>query len=1005
MKKKFISIMTVFAMIFTLLPTTAYATDDDLTQSPQIINQTHEDYITSSIGDELPYETNIVELDVSGGNIENENYKIEDECIWLKRFDVTYVLCGSTEKKIHNWGSLPGADNIENSFHIRLNNVTVSGGIIAMDSPFSINLEVLEDTINNFGEINANRITMSGSGTVNANLLTVSQMYSTGMQSSLDITDTTLVVYNRDKSSSTWEGTVNLDGSADVTIIGNDTHPILKVGQDNVQKAKVTLKGNASLKCLQKKREQTYEYIVDGIQFFNSASLSLEEQSYLEAEDKLTSNQYGPGNAINGYDGAYISVKDNSTIKMRSYGAALVAENVDISGGTVETTGGIWGTSGVEISGGTVDIDTEYSNSIYSQSGNIVISGAANIKATGYYGIVGENITIFGNAVVNSTSTNDCGIYSPNTITINGGDVAAIGSYKGILANSSIIIDPQNMAKIKVLTGTDETSAKEIENSPFTTETGITSLLGEHNYFKTQVIYNVIVENDGNGTASANVTSAVEGETVALTATPNSGYEFAYWKVISGDVNINNNEFIMPNQNVTVKAIFEKVEIPVTNIELKKETLSLTVGDNANLTYTITPDTATYKAVIWESSNNQVAQVNESGTIKAVGAGTAIITVKTVDGNFTDICEVTVTKPSSGGGSSSGGSSSGGSSSSGNKTETTTNPDGSTTTTVTKPDGSKTETTKYPDGSQEVIQTDKDGTVTTTTIDTNGNKTEVIENTDGSSVTTVTNKDGSGSKTTVDTNAKVEIEATITEDNTTLPPVDKTSDNTITVNMPDGTSKVEIPVKNADNNTVAVLVKADGTEEIIKTSVTTENGVSVTLNDGDTIKIIDNNKDFIDVSSNFWGANAVDFVTSREIFNGTSENTFSPNTAMTRAMIVTVLARLNGVDTSTGDTWYEVGQKWAMEKGISDGLNMNKSLTREQLATMLYRYCKNPATSGDISDFADSENVSSWATYAMSWAVENGLISGMGDGTLNPQGEATRAQVATILYRFISNYN
>ncbi len=108
-------------------------------------------------------------------------------------------------------------------------------------------------------------------------------------------------------------------------------------------------------------------------------------------------------------------------------------------------------------------------------------------------------------------------------------------------------------------------------------------------------------------------------------------------------------------------------------------------------------------------------------------------------------------------------------------------------------------------------------------------------------------------------------------------------------------------------NTVAILVEADGTEEVIKTSLTTENGVAVSLSDGDTVKIVDNSKDFTDVSGTYWGAEAVDFAASRELFSGTSATTFEPNAAMTRAMIVTVLARLDGVDTTKGDTWYEAG--------------------------------------------------------------------------------------------------
>ena len=122
---------------------------------------------------------------------------------------------------------------------------------------------------------------------------------------------------------------------------------------------------------------------------------------------------------------------------------------------------------------------------------------------------------------------------------------------------------------------------------------------------------------------------------------------------------------------------------------------------------------------------------------------------------------------------------------------------------------------------------------------------------------------------------------------------------------------------------------------------------------------------------------------------------------MTRGMIVTVLARMEGVDTSTGSAWYEAGQKWAIAEGISDGTNMEQGLTREQLALMLYRYANTPAVSGNLNGFADGDSVSSWATQAMTWAIQEGLISGVGNNTLNPQGQASRAQVATILMRFI----
>ena len=368
---------------------------------------------------------------------------------------------------------------------------------------------------------------------------------------------------------------------------------------------------------------------------------------------------------------------------------------------------------------------------------------------------------------------------------------------------------------------------------------------------------------------------------------------------------------------------------------------------------------------------------------------------------------------STGGGSTGGGSSSGGTAS-GNQTETTTNPDGSTTTAVTNPDGTVTETTQFTDGSKEVVETKKDGTVTTTTTDRTGNKTQVVENPDGSSRTTVTNVDGSGSVTEVTASGSVAAHVTLSEaaaaagGTVTLPMPDVPvttrweSAPTITVDLP-GRHTVAIPVENPTSGTVAVLVGEDGTETVLQTSIPTENGVVVTLSDGDTVKIVDNSKHFTDVPVGYWGADAVNFAASRELFGGTSATTFSPDAAMTRAMFVTVLARLEGVDTDTGSTWYEAGQQWAMAHGISDGSNLDQALTREQLATMLYRYAGSPAVSGSLSSNADGAAVSDWAKTAMIWAVEGGLITGTGSG-LQPQGTATRAQVATILMRFLETH-
>lgn len=168
------------------------------------------------------------------------------------------------------------------------------------------------------------------------------------------------------------------------------------------------------------------------------------------------------------------------------------------------------------------------------------------------------------------------------------------------------------------------------------------------------------------------------------------------------------------------------------------------------------------------------------------------------------------------------------------------------------------------------------------------------------------------------------------------------------------------------------------------------------------------NLPFTDVASGSWYYDGVKYVCDNGLMNGTSANEFNPNANTTRSMIVTILARMEGVNTSGGATWYAAGREWAMGAGISDGTNMTGKITREQLAAMLYRYAKlkgyDVSASADISGYTDASGVSGWATDAMRWAVSAGLINGRTATTLAPQGNATRAEVASILMRFMQKY-
>ena len=212
------------------------------------------------------------------------------------------------------------------------------------------------------------------------------------------------------------------------------------------------------------------------------------------------------------------------------------------------------------------------------------------------------------------------------------------------------------------------------------------------------------------------------------------------------------------------------------------------------------------------------------------------------------------------------------------------------------------------------------------------------------------------------------------------------------------TVKVEIPVRNVTPGTVVVIVHADGTEEIVRTSVVTKKGVALELTGSATVKVYDNSKFFTDVPAANWASDAVAFASSRELFNGTGANTFSPNAPMTRQMLMTVLARLDGTDTS-GNA-YAKGMEWAIRNGVSNGSDPEGKITREQLATMLWRYAGNPSVSGRMTGFVDADQISGYAEDAMLWATKAGIIGGKGNGQLDPKGYATRAEVAAMLMRY-----
>ena len=237
----------------------------------------------------------------------------------------------------------------------------------------------------------------------------------------------------------------------------------------------------------------------------------------------------------------------------------------------------------------------------------------------------------------------------------------------------------------------------------------------------------------------------------------------------------------------------------------------------------------------------------------------------------------------------------------------------------------------------------------------------------------------------------------------------KTENGTVTVS----------PRSAEKGDTVTITAKPDSGYQLDDLAVTDKNGKELKLTDKGNgkytftmpaskvtvtptfVKIAQQptGKTFVDVDKSDWFADAVAYVTDKGLMNGTGSDTFSPNASTTRGMLMTVLARYAGENTTGSTPWYQKGMNWAKAKGVSDGTNPNADITREQLVTMMYRYAGSPKADGKLDSFSDAASVSTYAADAMQWAVANGIVNGS-NGKLNPKNNATRAEVAAILMRF-----
>ena len=240
---------------------------------------------------------------------------------------------------------------------------------------------------------------------------------------------------------------------------------------------------------------------------------------------------------------------------------------------------------------------------------------------------------------------------------------------------------------------------------------------------------------------------------------------------------------------------------------------------------------------------------------------------------------------------------------------------------------------------------------------------------------------------------------------------------TITPKPDEGYTVDKITVTDASGKAVEVSPNGDGTYSFTQPS----GAVTITV----TFKVLTDVSEcprdascpmsgYTDLNMGEWYHDGIHYCLDEGLMDGVDAGMFAPNATTSRAMIVTILWRLQGspeveaTETFTDvspDAWYAKAIAWAVAEGVADGygeglFGPNDAITREQLAAMLWRYAASPETGGDLSAFADGDDTSDWAQQAMSWAVAQGLITGVDSDRLDPKGQATRAQTATILMRF-----
>ncbi len=749
-------------------------------------------------------------------------------------------------------------------------------------------------------------------------------------------------------------GVFNKSGNAELTISLVGTNTIANVGKGifvlassaSTGSSNLTIQGDGSLNA---SASQTGIWVQSN---GNNAALCVENAEVTASPDGAVKN------------GVLVQAKDGSDVSLTVNGGSL----------TASVNANIWFQFGSGVSGSGTPTVTVSNNAIVRANGGIANNSSTSIQyGTGNKengGIVwnGTEGTVYGNV----TLQEDLEIGEGESLTIPDGSSLDMNGHT-ITVESGGKLDgkPTGEGTVKIA-------------PTITTESLPDGEVG--------TVYSQTLTATGDPTITWNVTSGtlpagltLDTNTGTISGTPTTANTYNFTVTATNDSGNDSKQFSL--------TIDPKQTVSVTGVTLDQAELSLYTGESKTLIATVQPSDATIQNVTWESSNTEVATVDANGKVTAEGEGEATITVTTADGGKTATCAVTVTAapvPVSG--------------VSLNKDSTSlTVGDTETLTATVAPDNATNRAVTWASSNPSVAKVEN-GVVTALAC--------------GTAVITATTQDGNHTATCAVTvrpdippanpNYRITVEATQGGTVTADPTAAKAGTTVTLTPVPDRGYQVgAVAVTDRFGDAVAVTEQADGTY-----TFTMPNG-QVTV----TVTFEQAPLPFHDVTEGDWFYDAVRCAYENSLMDGVGDNLFAPNSQTTRAQLVTILYRLAGEPEPGGDsgfsdvaagTWYTDAVAWAAENGIVNGTTdttfaPGEDITREQLVTVLYRYAESKGydvnVSADLSGYPDAGQVQDYAQPAMAWAVAEGIVEGV-DGNLNPTGDATRAQIATILMRF-----